>query len=447
MQFPYSIKIKALDEATGVFKKINKNAQVMSKSFKKIGQDLTFKVTAPIVGLGTLAVRNFIKQKDAIDQVAARLKVVGNTVGITQKQFEDAAAEMQLNSLFGDEEILRNVTTQLLTFTNITNKQLMGTQQAILDIATVTNQDLKSTAIQLGKALNDPVANLGALTRSGIQFSKSQRAVIKALAESGQLAEAQNLILKELKNQYGGAAKAAALSNPYKKLALDLGDLSEKFGELIHEFLVPLLNNYIIPLVQKISRLSSEKKKLILVITGITAAVGPLLIAIGLLAPIIVTIVSGLGAVATAVTSLIPILATLFTTLSPFLFNPITGTIVGIAAAAFLIVKNWKPISNFFKNLWTKITSYFMGAYEKIKPIIDLIRKPFSKKDNEFKAEQVITKNMELEVQKLKAANFENKNSVAVDFTNVPRGTNIYNKENSSMVSLNVGYALPEAGF
>lgn len=447
MQFPYSIKIKALDEATGVFKKINKNAQVMSKSFKKIGQDLTFKVTAPIVGLGALAVRNFIKQKDAIDQLAARLKVVGKTVGITQKQFEDAARQMQFNSLFGDEEILRDVTTQLLTFTNITNKQLMDTQQVVLDVATLTKKDLVSTSIQLGKALNDPVRNLSALRKSGIQFSESQEAVIKALAQSGQLAEAQNLILKELKTQYGGAAEAAGNANPYKKLQNAISDLSELFGELIHEFLVPLLNNYIIPLVEKISLLSSEKKKLILVIAGITAAVGPLLIAIGLLAPIIVTIVSGLGAVATAVTSLIPIIATLFTTLSPFLFNPITGTIVGIAAAAFLIVKNWKPISNFFKNLWTKITSYFMGAYEKIKPIIDLIRKPFSKKDNEFKAEQVITKNMELEVQKLKAANFENKNSVAVDFTNVPRGTNIYNKENSSMVSLNVGYALPEAGF
>ena len=447
MQFPYSIKIKALDEATGVFKKINKNAQVMSKSFKKIGQDLTFKVTAPIVGLGALAVRNFIKQKDAVDQVAARLKVVGDTVGVTQKQFEEAARAMQFKSLFGDEEILRDVTTQLLTFTKITNSQLMDTQQAILDIATVTKQDLKSTSIQLGKALNDPVANLGALKRSGIEFSDSQIAVIKSLAKTGQLAQAQNLILEELKNQYGGAAEAAAKSNPYKKLQNNLGDLSELFGEIIHEILQPLLNNYIIPLVQFITLLPKPIKKVIVVISGIAAAIGPLLILIGILAPFIVSIIGGIGSVITAVSALIPILATLFATLAPFLFNPITGTLLGIAAAAFLIVKNWKPISGFFKNLWKNITSYFMGAFEKIKPIIDLIRKPFNKKNNEFKAEQVITKNMELEIQKLKAANFENKNSVAVDFSNVPRGTNIYNKENKSMVSLNVGYALPEAGF
>ena len=62
----------------------------------------------------------------------------------------------------------------------------------------------------MGKALNDPVANLSALSRSGIQFSDEQKAVIKSMAETGRLAEAQTLILDELNRQYGGSAEAAA---------------------------------------------------------------------------------------------------------------------------------------------------------------------------------------------------------------------------------------------
>ena len=182
-------------------KKIGKSMhkiKAFGKNTKRLGKDLTMGLTAPIAALGFTAVKAFQQQAKAIAQVEAGLKSTGASVGYTSQQLQQMASDLQSKTLFGDEQILKDATSQLLTFTNITGEQFARTQQAALDLATRLDGDLKGASIQLGKALNDPVANLSALSRSGIQFSDEQKEVIKSMAETGRLAEAQTLILDEL---------------------------------------------------------------------------------------------------------------------------------------------------------------------------------------------------------------------------------------------------------
>jgi hypothetical protein len=87
--------------------------------------------------------------------------------------------------------------------------------------------DLKSAAVQVGKALNDPAVGLSMLTRVGITFSEAQKKVIKGFVESGQLAKAQIVILKELESQFGGSARAARETLPGA-----LAGLKNAFGDL-----------------------------------------------------------------------------------------------------------------------------------------------------------------------------------------------------------------------
>jgi hypothetical protein len=58
--------------------------------------------------------------------------------------------------------------------------------------------DMKGAAIQVGKALQDPVHGISALRRVGVNFNESQVETIKKLVETGQAAKAQGLILAEL---------------------------------------------------------------------------------------------------------------------------------------------------------------------------------------------------------------------------------------------------------
>ena len=232
---------KQFDKALGSSMSKMRN---FGRSTKRLGKSMTMNLTAPIAALGFTAVKAFDEQAKAIAQVEAGLKSTGASVGFTSKQLQKMASDLQSKTLFGDEEILKDATAQLLTFTNITGDQFAKSQEAALNLATRLDGDLKSASIMLGKALNDPVANLSAMSRAGIQFSEDQKEVIKALAEGGDMAQAQSIILEELEKQYGGSAEAAAKAGTggLKQLANAFGDLQEEFGKVIMDFMPPVID-------------------------------------------------------------------------------------------------------------------------------------------------------------------------------------------------------------
>jgi hypothetical protein len=67
-----------------------------------------------------------------------------------------------------------------------------------------------NAALQLGKALEDPIKNIDALKRAGIQFTDEEKAKIAALVESNELFEAQSIILDAVEKKFGGVAEATA---------------------------------------------------------------------------------------------------------------------------------------------------------------------------------------------------------------------------------------------
>jgi len=267
-------KTASFDKALG---KSMRNLQNFGRSTQRLGQQISMRVTAPLAIMGATSVRAFQIQAKAIAQVEAGLRSTGGQVGYTSQQLQKMASDLQKTTLFGDEQILKDATAQLLTFTNISGEQFARTQQAALDLATRLDGDLKGASIQLGKALNDPVANLSALSRSGIQFSEEQKEVIKALAESGRLAEAQTLILDELNKQYGGSAEAAAKADGgITQLANAFGDLQEVIGQTLMPIITPLVNK-LREIIERMQGASEHTKRMAVVIGLAASAIGPLL--------------------------------------------------------------------------------------------------------------------------------------------------------------------------
>lgn len=262
----------------------NRNFGEIGKMATQLGKNLTMSLTAPLVGMAAVSLNAFDKQRKAIAQVEAGLKSTGAAVGFTSEQLQKMASDLQSKTLFGDEVILKDATAQLLTFTNIAGDQFAEAQKSALNLATRLDGDLKSASIMLGKALNDPVKNLSAMSRAGIQFSEDQKEVINALVESGNMAEAQTIILKELEKQYGGSAEAAAAAGmgPFKQLQNTLGDVSEEFGALINDMIKPLIPK-IKALADRFANLSDGQKKLIIVLGGIAAMAGPVMLLVGAL--------------------------------------------------------------------------------------------------------------------------------------------------------------------
>ena len=258
--------------------KVQRNVRSMTGNFTRLGSTITKSVTLPIVGLAAVSVKAFRDQANAVAQVEQGLKSTGNAAGKTLGELQKMASDLQKTTLFGDEDILQNATAQLLTFTNIAGQQFDRTQQAALDLATRLDGDLKSASIQLGKALNDPLANLSALSRSGIQFSAEQKEVIKSLAETNRLAEAQTLILDELEKQYGGSAEAAAQADGgITQLGNAIGDLGEEMGKVVLDNIRPLIAG-IRSIVESLSGASGTTKQFVFEVGVMAAALGPVLL-------------------------------------------------------------------------------------------------------------------------------------------------------------------------
>ena len=280
--FNFGANLQGFDRA---MKKAQKSINKFGRDMNRTGQTLTRSFTLPLAGLGVTALKAFDEQQKAIAQVEAGLKSTGNAAGFTSEQLQKMASDLQSKTLFGDEEILKSATAQLLTFTGLTKEQFEMAQVAALDLATRLDRDLKETSIQLGKALNDPIKGITALSRSGVMFTESQKETIKSLVETNRLADAQTLILKELELQYGGSAEAAALAGmgPLQQLGNALLDISESIGEMLLPHVVALAK-WVKTWAERFDGLSESTKKTLVVIGLIVAALGPLLIIVGQMA-------------------------------------------------------------------------------------------------------------------------------------------------------------------
>lgn len=252
-------------------------------------------------------------------QLAAVLRSTGNVAGQTIDALNEHASALQKTTIFGDDAV-NKMQALLLTFKNIRGENFTAATEAIADLATALGTDLNSAALQVGKALNDPAQGLSMLGRAGIQFSDAQEQVIKQLAATGRMAEAQKIILAELESQFGGSAEAArnTLGGALAALNNAFGDLFEVRGAGIDAFVTSinslvdaLSTDAIVDFANTIGNVLFGA--LSLAVDGITMVVNAL-----------PTLISGLSAVA-------PVLATVF---GPVALSAVTGFASAITTMA-----------------------------------------------------------------------------------------------------------------
>jgi len=200
---------RGLTQGTSGLRKFGKMAALVGGAAALGGLVATLKI----------GIDEFMGAQKVLAQTGAVLKSTGGAANVTSKQIGTMSESlMKLSGV--DDEAIQSGQNLLLTFTKIRNETGKGNN--IFDHATLamTNpsvpagKDLSSSAILVGKALNDPVKGVGALSRAGVQFTASQKDTIKALVDSGNVMGAQKMILKELETQFGGSAKAAGQTLP-----------------------------------------------------------------------------------------------------------------------------------------------------------------------------------------------------------------------------------------
>ena len=193
-----------------------------------------------------------------LENVAKSMGIFGDKSQEVSKRLENLSGVQQL-ALGVDDDTIKSTQMKLLTFANLakTADQTGG----MFDRATIAAQDLaaagfgsaESNAVQLGKALQDPVKGVTALARSGVTFTEQEKKKIESLFKSNNLLGAQQIVMKAIETQVGGTAAAGVSGsdrmkqsfNQFKEqLGLALLPTFNKVSTFVSNTLIPAMKDF-----------------------------------------------------------------------------------------------------------------------------------------------------------------------------------------------------------
>jgi hypothetical protein len=274
---------KGISKAIQQFKKLENGTQKSAFVVKNLENNMgkAFKSLAMVGAGAALAggaiAKVLLSQAYEAKKVTAETNAIIAATGGAARISADGVAALseKLSMQIGvDDELIQKSANLLLTFKQVQNVQ--GEGNDIFSQAVTLAQDLgsvfgsaESAAMQLGKALSDPVAGITALRRAGINFTESQKETIKNLVEQGDLLGAQKLILDEVASQVGGTAAASATGFDRMKVAIE--NVAEQLGTLLLPYFEDLANwitETVVPVISEFANIVGEQ--------GLGAAIGNL---------------------------------------------------------------------------------------------------------------------------------------------------------------------------
>lgn len=219
--------------------KFSKRMRSLGGTFADFGKRALLATAVVGAALGKMAFDALKAAEEAqvanarLDSIAESMKLFGDQAGNVSKRLQDYASAQSLATGV-DDEAIKATQAKLLTFRELAKSAgVVGgafdrATDAAIDLAAAGFGEAESNATQLGKALNDPIKGIAALTKVGVTFTKKEKEKIAQLVESGKLLEAQEIILGAIETQVGGTAEATAKSTEKIKIAFE--EVSETIG-------------------------------------------------------------------------------------------------------------------------------------------------------------------------------------------------------------------------
>ena len=179
----------------------------------------------------------FSRQERAMGRIQALIKSTGGTAKLTADEIDDLAISLDRATL-GTRQGFLDAAAVMLTFKDISGEAFERTLEAAANVAEVMGTDVRSAALQLGKALQEPAIGLSMLARAGVSFSPHAKEIINDFVNMGEKAKALDLILQGVEGQIGGAARGAAagVAGAADDLSASLSDLSVDIGRAVADF-------------------------------------------------------------------------------------------------------------------------------------------------------------------------------------------------------------------
>ncbi len=309
---------------------------------------------AAMVGFIATSIKAAGESEKIAAQTNAAIASTGMAAGRTAEQVSDLA--LRLSRVSGiDDEAIQSASNLLLTFTQIKGVNFDAATKAALDMSVALGTDLGSAATLVGKALNDPIKGMSALSRVGVALTDDQKALIESLVAVGDTAGAQAVILGELNTQFGGSAEA--FGNTYLGSIERVKNAFGNIQELVGGAFLPVLTQ-VFGKVAGVLESVADSPAFAAFLTNFTSWV------------------TGLLSGQSAIGSLIPQLAGLLSFFSPIgLIIKVLSPLLPVLADAFMqigttLASALLPILPVLSGLLQQVVGVLSGAFAAILPVL-----------------------------------------------------------------------------
>jgi len=316
---------------------------------QSVGKSLSTRLTLPLAVAGGAAVKfasDFQESMNKVDVAFGESKQeVKDFAKTTLKQFGIAeGSALDMAALFGDmatsmglnQSAASNMSTSLVGLAgDLASFKNIGIDQATTALAGVFTGETESLK-RLGIVMTQ--TNL-----ESFAMERGMNANIKTMTQAQKVALRYKFIMESTSNAQGDFGRTSGgAANQMRIFQESLKELSAKFGQVILPVFTKLVS-FANGLLQKFAELSPSTKKLIVVLAGIAAALGPVLYILG-------TLMTMAPAIGTALS---------------VMMGPIGLIVAGLTAISVVIYKNWAGI----KSALVKIGNYFIELYNNSLPI------------------------------------------------------------------------------
>ena len=353
---------KATDTWKNKLDKAQTSLKNVGAKMTDMGKTLSMSVTAPIVAVGAASFKMAADLQDAMGATDQMFAQASDSVkkwadnldgyyGIAEGEALEYANMMgsMLKNIGGltEEEASKQAAT-LIELAGDLTAMYGGTTADAVRALTGALKGNNTMLDNYGMAANDAMVKTKALEMGlydgtgQMDLASKQAATLALIMEQSAAAQGQ------------AAREAEGASGGMRSFATEMKNLSTDIGEVLLPVITPLLAN-LNNIAKKFGDLSPEMKKAIVIVAGLAAAIGPLLIVLGMMA-------SGLG----AIVGILPVLGTALTVLTGPV-GIVVAAIAGLIAIGVLLYKNWEEIKAFGSRLWEDLKTGWTEGMESIK--------------------------------------------------------------------------------
>lgn len=340
--------------------------QKVGQGMTDVGKKMTMGLTLPIVGLGVAGVKMASDLNETVNKVnvafgesAGKVQEWGNTtlktLGLAKGSALDAAA------LFGDMATSMGLPQQaaadmsmkmvglgadLASFKNISFEEA---QTALAGVFTGETESLKRLGVVMTQTQLDAFALAQGLGKTTSEMSQAELVNLRYA-----------FVMDKTKNAQGDFARTSdGTANQLRIMQETFKETSATIGQNLLPIVTKIASK-VSEWTKKFAELSPQTQKVILIIAAVVAVMGPLLIVIGQL-------IMAIRAIS---------MAFAFLGANPVVLA-VVAIILVIAALAFLIIKNWDTLKQWFSAFWQWLQNAAKAVWDAIvaavKWVVDLV--------------------------------------------------------------------------